>query len=171
MNVFCDSNLEDRERRDQLYQGSVLVYSASVKAVELCEFARELIEAAFHPFDPRTVQESLPVEECVAILSKLKPEFIHHPRSKELIRGILVERGCDPEKTYFDVPRLRTAFPSVYLASGIAYAFHPHRDTWYSAPMSQVNWWMPVYPVRPDNIMAFHPRYWDESVANSSEDL
>jgi hypothetical protein len=54
------------------------------------------------------------------------------------------------------------------LSSGIAYAFHPHRDTWYSAPFSQINWWMPVYELSPDNSMAFHARYFDEAVPNSS---
>jgi hypothetical protein len=110
----------------------------------------------------------MPVEQCVQILAGLKPRFIHHARSKELIQGLLAERGCDLEKTYFDVPRLRTAFPANYLASGIAYAFHPHRDTWYSAPFSQLNWWMPAYEICPENSMAFHPRYWSEGIANSS---
>jgi hypothetical protein len=168
MNLFCDSKLDDASRRAELYRGSVFVYSPSSGALGLCEFARELIEAAFHPYDPRKVQEFLPVERCVEILAELKPKFIHHPRSKEFIQAMLAERGCDLDKTYFDVPRLRTAFPSDYLASGIAYAFHPHRDTWYSAPFSQVNWWMPVYEISPDNSMAFHPQYWDTVVPNTS---
>jgi hypothetical protein len=168
MNLFCDSKMDDAKRREELYRGSVFVYSPSPSAVKLCEFARELVEGAFHPHDPRKIQDHLPVEKAVEVLTELKPKFIHHPKSKELIQGLLAERGCDPEKTYFDVPRLRTAFPSDYLSSGIAYAFHPHRDTWYSAPASQVNWWMPVYEVGPDNIMAFHPRYWSEGVQNSS---
>jgi hypothetical protein len=114
------------------------------------------------------VQESIPVERCVEILADLKPKFIHDPKSKQLIQRMLTERGCDLNKTYFDVPRLRTAFPANYLSSGIAYAFHPHRDTWYSAPFSQINWWMPVYDLSPDNSMAFHARYFDEAVPNSS---
>jgi hypothetical protein len=169
MNLFCDSKFSDDERREGLYQGSVFVYSPSPRALELCEFARDVVEQAFSPHDPREVQESIPVERCVEILAELKPKFIHHPRSKELIRGILAERGCELEKTYFDVPRLRTAFPSDYLSSGIAYAFHPHRDTWYSAPFSQINWWLPVYPISPENSMAFHPRYWSEAVPNGSK--
>ncbi len=168
MNIFFDSQLDDAKRRQELYRGSLLVYSPSPSAVKLCEFARGLVEEAFHPHDPRTIHENMPVERCVEILASLKPKFIHHPTSKELIQGMLAERGCDPEKTYFDVPRLRTAFPSDYLSSGIAYAFHPHRDTWYSAPNSQINWWMPIYEIFPENSMAFHPRYWDESVRNSS---
>jgi ectoine hydroxylase-related dioxygenase (phytanoyl-CoA dioxygenase family) len=57
-----------------------------------------------------------------------------------------------------------------YLTAGLAYAFHPHRDTWFSAPPCQVNWWIPVYDIRPDNTMAFHPKYWDHPVRNSSRD-
>ncbi len=169
VNLFCDSKLDDAKRREELYRGSIFVYSPSPSALKLCEFAGELIEGAFHPHDPRRVQDHIPVEKCVEILADLKPRFIHHPRSKELIRGLLAERGCDLEKTYFDVPRLRTAYPSNYLASGIAYAFHPHRDTWYSAPFSQVNWWMPVFDICAENSMAFHPRYWSEAVRNTSD--
>lgn len=168
MNLFFNSKVDDSQRRQGLYEGSVFVYSPSAAALELCSFARELIEQAFAPHDPRKVQESMPVERCVEILAELKPKFIHHPKSKDLIRQLLAERGCDLEKTYFDVPRLRTAFSADYLSSGIAYAFHPHRDTWYSAPFSQVNWWMPVYPINPNNSMAFHPRYWNEPIPNSS---
>jgi hypothetical protein len=169
MNLYCDSAVDEATRREELYRGAVFVYTPSSSALTLCEFARELVETAFHPYEPLTVQQSLPVEECVALLARLKPEFIHHPKSKELIQRILVERGCDLEKTYFDVPRLRTAFPSHYLSSGIAYAFQPHRDTWYSAPFSQINWWLPVYEFSPDNGMAFHPRFWDSAVPNNSD--
>jgi hypothetical protein len=170
MNIFCDFKIDEAKRREELYRGSVFVYSPSPAALKLCNFARELIEGAFSPYDPRTVQTYLPVQRCVEILAELKPSFIHHPRSKELIRELLTERGCDLERTYFDVPRLRTAYASNYLASGIAYAFHPHRDTWYSAPFCQINWWMPVYPLNPDNCMAFHPRYWQQPIRNGSSE-
>ena len=65
-----------------------------------------------------------------------------------------------PPATYFDGPRMRTATSDGYLTSGIAYAFHPHRDTWYSAPFCQINWWIPIYDIEPVNALAFHPRYW-----------
>jgi hypothetical protein len=43
-----------------------------------------------------------------------------------------------------------------------------HRDTWYSAPFSQLNWWIPIYEIAPENAMAFHPRYWNQPVRNGS---
>src|SRR4051794_8497035 len=107
-------------------------------------------------------------EDYAAILSDLKPKFIHHPKSKEHIQGLLGELGCDLGQTYFDVPRLRTSTSDDYLTTGIAYAFHPHRDTWYSAPMMQVNWWLPIYDVSPNNVVAFHPAYFDQGIANGS---
>ena len=67
------------------------------------------------------------------------------------------------------MPRLRSAYPTNYLTSGIAYAFHAHRDTWYSAPFCQINWWMPVWEIEERNCLAFHPAYFDNPVENSSE--
>jgi hypothetical protein len=138
--------------------------------LELCALARELAERAFAPHDPPEAQYHLPVERYVEILAALKPEFIHHPRCKELIRALLADLGCDTATTYFDVPRLRTMTHGDYLTAGLAYAFHPHRDTWFSAPPSQLNWWIPVYEIQPENTMAFHPSYWSRPVRNSSRD-
>jgi hypothetical protein len=166
--VFVDSNAGDDERRRLLYEGQIFAYSRRPSVLAFCDFTRRLVEKAFAPFDPREAQSHLPVDRYVAILAKLKPAFIHHPESKRHIREILHDFGCDPEKTYFDVPRLRTSCFGGYLAAGLAYAFHLHRDTWYSAPFCQSNWWLPVYEIEPDNCMAFHPRYWATAVKNDS---
>ncbi len=166
--LHFDSSIDDEGRRNLIYQGQVFLYSPRPAALALCAFARELTEAAFGSLDPRTAQHELPVTRFAAVLAELKPRFIHHPRSKDLVGQLLIELGCDPSATYFDVPRLRTSTSDGYLDTGISYAFHPHRDTWYSAPQCQINWWLPVYDVTSENIMAFHPHYWDHSVRNSS---
>jgi hypothetical protein len=166
--IYYDSNDSDELRRSRLYDGQLYTFSPREPALKLCQLARELIDEAFGGRDPVRVHEVLNAEECAEILSALKPKFIHHPKAKEHISALLLELGCDPKATYFDVPRLRTAFPGNYLKSGIAYAFHPHRDTWYSAPMCQLNWWSPVYEISQDNCMAFHPRYFSTPLRNGS---
>ena len=170
MNILIDSVMSDDDRRKELYRGSIFVHSPIPSALKLCRLAQELIEEAFRPLNPLTVHENLPAEKCAEILGVLKPKFIHHPQAKEYIREILTEVGCDLEKTYFDVPRMRTAFPGDYLKSGIAYAFHPHRDTWYSAPFCQINWWMPIYELNSENCMALHPHYFDRAIKNGSSE-
>jgi hypothetical protein len=169
VNILIDAKISDDDRRKQLYQGTIFVHSPRASALKLCELARELAEEAFSPLDPRQIQDTIAAERAAEILSVVKPKFIHHPNAKEYIQGMLGDLGCDLEKTYFDVPRLRTAFPGDYLKTGIAYAFHPHRDTWYSAPFCQINWWMPVYPISSENCMAIHPRYWSFPIRNSSD--
>jgi hypothetical protein len=168
VNIFIDSKMNDDDRRKHLYQGAIVFHPPSANSLKLCQLAQELIEEAFKPLDPEKVQDAMSAERSAEILSVLKPKFIHHPKAKQYIQGMLAELGCDLEKTYFDVPRMRTAFPGDYLKSGIAYAFHPHRDTWYSAPFCQINWWMPIYPISSENCMAIHPRYWSQPLKNGS---
>ena len=166
--LWFDSPRHDDARRQRLYDGDVFIYSPTRESRALCAFARELIQEAFDGRDPELAQHDMPVTAFVALLAELKPRFIHHPESRRLIREMLLAHGCSGTDTYFDVPRLRSSTSDGYLTTGIAYAFHPHRDTWYSAPFSQLNWWMPVFDVEPDNVMAFHPLHWDTPVANSS---
>jgi hypothetical protein len=168
--LFFDSPVHDDERRRLLYQGELFVYSPTRGSSALCQFAQQLSKEAFAPHDPNKAQFEMEPEKYVGILEELKPKFIHHPTSKKLIQELLKELCCDLAKTYFDVPRLRTATSDNYLTSGLAYAFHPHRDTWYSAPSCQLNWWIPVYDIAPENCMAFHPKYWTQAIKNSSRD-
>ncbi|PHS17447.1 MAG: hypothetical protein COA78_03105 [Blastopirellula sp.] len=169
--VYFNRKIDDDARREQLYAGQLYVYAVSESTNALCQHARDMAMEAFAPYDPCTAQHSMDVEDFVAVLAELKPKFIHHPKSKQLIQAILTEFNCDLDKTYFDVPRLRTVTSDGYLTSGLGYAFKPHRDTWYSPPMSQLNWWLPVFDIESENCMAFHPHYWDRPIKNSSNDF
>jgi hypothetical protein len=167
--VYFDAKMDDAARRRSLYDGDFFIFSKTSATEALIGLARTMLEAAFAPHDPRHVHHHMTPEAVAAILADLKPKFIHHPECKKIIPQIMKERGVDLDKLYFDVPRLRSAYPSDFLSSGIAYAFHPHRDTWYSAPMCQLNWWIPAYPVDPDNAMGFYPGYFSEPIKNNSE--
>ena len=166
--IYYNSAVWDDLRRQQLYDGQLFLFSPRRSVLNFIDFARSMIEDAFGDLDPRTAQHNMEVEHYASLLGKLKPAFIHHPESKRHLQVILEDLGCDLEKTYFDVPRMRSSTSSNYLTTGIAYAWHPHRDTWYSAPQCQINWWMPIYELESTNAMAFHPRYWSEPVNNNS---
>lgn len=166
--IYFDSDMREKERRQYLYEGQLFVYSRRPSVLALCEFTRELIQEAFGSINPREAQHYLPAEQYVSILARLKPKFVHHPTSKQLLQNVLQDLGCDMEKTYFDVPRLKSVTHGGEQRSGLTLAIHPHRDTWYSAPFCQLNWWLPVYPIGMNSALAFHPRYWNEPVRNGS---
>lgn len=168
--IYFDAPVPSPVRREELYAGQIFVFSPTPGTRALCELARDMIADAFAPHDPELAQHHLSVGKYAEILGELKPKFIHHEDAKRHICTILADLRCDLEKEYLDVPKLRSSTSNGYLTTGIAYAWHPHRDTWYSAPPCQLNWWIPIFPIRSDNAMAFHPLCWDRPVENSSSD-
>lgn len=166
--LYLDPTFDEAERRRRIYDGQLILLSPRPSGLRIVEHARTMLEAAFPGVDPRDAQHHMDVEAFAAILIPLKPAFIHHQFSWRTIAEYLIADGYDPERTYLDVPRLRISTSHGYLTSGVAYAHHPHRDTWWSAPLQQINWWMPVYEFASESAMAFHPRYWDEGVINDS---
>jgi hypothetical protein len=168
--VFFDSPKPEAQRRAAIYRGDIFVFSPRPSTLALTELARTLIEEAYAPLAPQQAQHELSVERFVEIAAPLKPRFIHHPRTQGLVRDLLRDLGCDAERTYFDVPRMRIATSHHYLDAGVAYPLHPHRDTWYASPMAQLNWWLPVYPIEADSTFAFHPHYFDRKIENTSSE-
>lgn len=169
--VSTEANVPDDERRRRLYAGEVFCLPPRESVGFLTDFACDLIADAFGSLDPLTAHRNLAVADYVDILKTLKPAFTHHPRAKRLLRDILIDLGADPTKTYFDVPKLRVVPPPEYLSAGLGYNYKAHRDTWYSAPQCQNNWWTPIAGNSAVTGMQFHPDFWDSPAPNSSHDF
>ena len=118
--VYYDFAALDAVRRQHLYDRQLFVFSPRRSILEFVAFARSMIEDAFGDLDPRIAQYSTAVERYAALLGKLKPTFIHHCELKRHLQAILEDLGCDLEKTYFDIPRMRSSTSSNYLTTGIA---------------------------------------------------
>jgi hypothetical protein len=168
MSISAEAGIGDDERRRRVYDGEVFDLPPRESVRALGDFAWELVTAAFGDLDPEQAFAHLPVDEYVEILGPLKTGFTHHPRTKQLLGAALTDLGCDPEKTYFDVPKLRVVTPASYLTAGLGYNYKPHRDTWYSAPSCQVNWWTPIRGLTRESCMAFHPGFWQLAAENGS---
>nr|WP_281719744.1 hypothetical protein [Nitrosomonas nitrosa] len=106
---YYDPLFLDERCRQELHQGQLLVYSPKKSTLVFIEFARTLIKEAFHSYDPEIAQRHLSIEQYADLLSRLKQSFIYCSESKALMRNIFDEMGCDLEKTYFDVPKIRSS--------------------------------------------------------------
>ncbi len=135
---------------------------------EFVHHARQQLIDLFSPYDPENAHEHFEPAEMAKILGAWKPSFIHSDMSKKLVREIIESAGLPAEGTHYDVPKPRTSFPVGHLTTGVAFAFPWHRDVWYSAPAQQLNWWLPIFPVRDDNSMAFDLPKFDQAVPNDS---
>jgi hypothetical protein len=169
--IALSTGLTPEEMILRAYEGALILAAPTPASLELCAFARALIEEAFAPLEPTTAQQRLSVDEFVERAAPLKPRFIHHPRTRELQKQYLAELGFDPNRTYLDVPRLRVASSDGYLKAGIGHAQPPHRDTWWSAPKQQIQFWSPVFEMSRYCCMEFFPYYRAAPIANTSGDF
>jgi hypothetical protein len=169
MTVYVDPELaDDHELRHRLYGGDLVVLTRLRSVSDLVEYARQQLAELFWPHDPEHAHEHFGPAEMARVLGDWKPRFIHDDRSKKLVCDIIAEAGLPAEHTHYDVPKPRTSFPVGHLTTGVAFAFPWHRDVWYSAPAQQLNWWLPIFPVRPDNSMSFDLQKFDQAVPNTS---
>ena len=169
MNILVDPSMPCDDLRQQLYAGNLVILTRLQALSDFVEYTRGELAELFRPHDPEHVHEHIDPAEMAKLLSTWKPRFIHSDRSKKLVRAVIEEVGFPAEETHYDLPKPRTSFPVGHLTTGVAFAFPWHRDAWYSAPAQQINWWLPIFPVREDNAMSFDLASFDRVVPNSSD--
>jgi hypothetical protein len=169
MNIVIDPGVPSHELRRTLYAGHLVILTRLQALRDFVDYTREELTELFHPHDPEHAHEHIEPTEMARILSVWKPRYIHSDKSKKLVRAVIEEAGFSPEETHYDLPKPRTSFPLGHLNTGVAFAFPWHRDTWYSAPAQQINWWLPIFPVRDDNAMSFDLASFDRAVPNTSD--
>ena len=168
--IYFNRSLSDDDRRTLMFGGDLFLYSTCTSSLALVDWACELINEAFSPAsDPRQAHKCFDVDEFVARASPLKSRFTNDPRTKEICQHLISNMGGDPNRTYFDLPRLRVVPPRDYLSTGISYNYKPHRDTWYAHPRQLINYWVPIYEVGPATVMSMYTDYFDRAVDNSSD--
>jgi hypothetical protein len=169
MNIVIDPAISADELREQLYGGNLVILTRLRALSDFVDYTREELAELFKPHDPEHVHEHIDPAEMASILGTWKPNFIHSETSRKLVRAIIKEAGFPAADTHYDLPKPRTSFPVGHLTTGVAFAFPWHRDVWYSAPAQQINWWLPIFPVRDDNAMSFDLQSFNREVPNSSD--
>lgn len=166
--VYLNRQVSDDARRDSLFAGDFYLYSGKPGALALVEHAKNLISEAFAGLDPERAQFEMSVDEFVGRVGPLKSEFTNGERTKELCQQFALDIGVDPERTYFDIPRLRVIPADDFLTAGVSYNYKAHRDMWYGHPQQLVNYWTPVFPVVGGNVMSMFTDYFEKPVKNGS---
>jgi hypothetical protein len=169
--ILTDPEIPAADLRQRLYSGDLVILTRLRALTEFVGYMRDELAELFAPHDPEHVHEHIGPAEMARILGAWKPRWIHAERSRDLVRAIITEAGFAAEYTHYDVPKPRTSFPAGHLTTGIACAFPWHRDVWYSAPAQQINWWLPVFPVRETNAMSFDLGNFARAVPNTSGDF
>lgn len=171
MNLYLNQLQSKADFKSSIYAGDIYLNTNLQATHDLCRFAKQSITAAFDgETDHQALHTMMPVTEFVERVTALKRQFTNCLEVKEMIHKFALEIGIDPTEYLFDVPRIRVVPNYNYLHAGVSYAYKPHRDTWYGNADCQINTWMPVYTIAPDQTMMINPGYFSTPVKNSSVD-
>ena len=156
--------------RGRVYRGELVVFRGLPAMLGLVARARAMAEAAFAPHPPPLAQDALGPADFLGRASSLRRSFIRDGEARAAFRAVIESIGLDPGTTYADRLILRLQ-PSGDTHSGRRVRdLPPHRDTWGSNLMVQINLWGPVFPLDPGATMVIWPTLFDRPVPNTSAD-
>lgn len=171
VNFYINQLQHKKDFKESVYSGDIFLNTDLKAPKDLCEFAKQSITLAFDgETDHQRLHTMMPVTEFVTLVTRLKGQFTNCLEVKDMIRAFALEIGISPEEFLFDVPRIRVVPNYDYLHAGVSYAYKPHRDTWYGSDACQINTWMPVYTIEPEQTMMINPGYFSVPVKNTSVD-
>lgn len=168
--LYVNRKLDDAARRAAAYDGAIFLFTSPPASLAIVEWIREIVGKAFELPDPTTAHRVYGVEEFVKRSGPAKSFFTNDQKTKDLCRSLILSMGCDPERTYFDLPRVRVVPPTAYLSSGVSYNYKPHRDTWYAHPRQLINYWVPVFDSLETTVMSMYIDYFRTPVLNKSNE-
>jgi len=161
-----------RPFHDRIYAGEILRISDSPSMAALVGYAREMLEAALHPWLPQHIHRHLSHEQQTVVFARCQQQFADSPEIQRLWRDVIESLGFDRQTLAFDRLHLRfqphrepdALGPRARTTATIAF----HRDTWGSNLYAQTNWWAPIYPITAGRTFALYPGLWQRPLHNSS---
>ena len=167
MNVTRINQL-DATARLKAYAGKVLVMKQVPAALDLCVLLKELTPR----FDCDAQETSF--ED----IKQACTTFEESEDVKRLFRKIFEYSSVDGKTTCWDRPRLRIQqsgggiddieSSSRFGKGKFSSTLPPHRDTWASNILQQLNWWIPLDEIDEGRTMCFYPEYFLKAVPNTS---
>lgn len=167
-NVHINKKHFNESFLDNVYKGDLYIQTELKSSASLCKYAQLCIEEIFDGIDIFKGFNGIDVKHFISLVERLKNKFTNSQIAHQAIRSFIVEMGQDPSEFIFHAPRIRVIPDYEYLHAGMSYAYKAHRDTWYGGVDSQINVWMPVFDIVPEQAMWINPSYFNKPVMNSS---
>ncbi len=153
---------------DAIFAGRILYFEGLQPMQDLIACARRCIDATFPGHDPVSAHTQLDQKSYEERCAAMRKAFITDRKALRALEASLTAAGVDGHATYRDRLVLRVSPPG---ALGYRRGFGtvpPHRDSWGSGLMNQINWWLPVYPITKERTLAIFPAHWKDPVKNDS---
>jgi len=158
-----------KELSEAVFAGRILCFEGLAPVLDLVAAARRCAGAAFPNGDPVTAHRTMDPQDYAAGYEEMRNSFLNDDEANGAVEAALTAAGVDSHVSYRDALVVRVSPPD---AAGYSRGFGtvpPHRDSWGSGFLSQINWWLPVYPVTEDRTLAIFPAHWNKKIKNDSD--
>jgi len=157
--------------RAAIYAGDIFHLGATPASLRLCDAVNAAILAAIGGQKPEKIHETLDYARLSEKVLPLRSALTSAPDYIAALRDVMASVGFNPAESAVDPLRLRSVMHNGHLSPGSEKAYALHRDTWYGNPQAQVNWWLPLQDVTPEETFAFYPEVFETPLGNSSADF
>ncbi len=149
----------------RIFAGELFIIVKAAPVQDLCRQARKLVEAEFGAEPPTQQLAEAAFQPAVQRTRRAIQE-------DSTIAGAWLEMldwvGFASNEIYLDRMRLRIVPPKDGVETRFARPLQPHRDTWGSGIMAQINWWLPLYPLSENSTMLVWPDLFERAVENDA---
>jgi len=157
------------ELSEAIFAGRILCFERLAPVLDLVAAARRCAKAAFPNEDPVTAHCSMDAQDYAARYEKMRRSFLNDDEANSAVEAALKAAGGASQVSYRDALVVRVSPPDAADYSRGFGTVPPHRDSWGSGFLSQINWWLPVYPVTEDRTLAIFPAHWSKKIKNDSD--
>ena len=151
-----------------LFDGDIVVFRQLPEVRCLAGRARAILRGVFGSDDPPAEESSLAASDYRCLAIRARTRVADDPVVGGEWRNTLKAVGYFPESTWLDRVRLRVVPSRGDIGHSRLSPLPPHRDTWASRIMAQINWWLPLYPLRETGTMLMWPEVFGRPVSNDS---
>ena len=153
---------------EALFEGVPVLFDALPPVRQLIARARSILEQVFETDDPEGAETSLSAPRFRRMAMQARKIVADDGDVARHWADTLALIGYAPAATWFDRIRLRVVPSRADIDHPRLQTLPPHRDTWASGIMAQVNWWLPLYPLSASRTMLLWPRAYRRAIANDS---
>lgn len=158
---------DNQSLRERLYAGEIFQLPATSLSLEVSEYIKDILIK--HLGDPiETAHERMFEKEFLERMRQARLTIIQDSTCQSHIRRLMEGFNFSAGENAFDFLRARSVMPNGHLNPDLERSYSIHRDTWYSNPQCQVNWWIGLQDIPESRSFSFYPNFFDEKVENTS---
>ena len=159
-----------RALSEALFEGALVVFDGLRPVTRLVGRVRAILKRVFETDEPALAECHLPAASFRRLAMRAGDLVAGDATVARCWWDTLTVVGYRRDATWLDRIRLRAVPSRGDIDHPRLQTLPPHRDTWGSGIMAQINWWLPLYPLAESRTMLLWPDAFRRRLANNSDE-